>query len=61
MCTVFCATANPVEVLVAQTEFGRRILGVIDGLPPAGIETDADVADRKALVRRMGYKLEAGD
>jgi len=43
VCTVFCATANPVEVLVAQSEFGRGIIGVIDGLPPAGIETDADV------------------
>jgi len=57
VCTVFCATANPVEVLVAQTEFGRGIIGVIDGLPPAGIETEADVADRKALLRKMGYKL----
>ena len=57
VCTVFCATANPVEVLVAQTESGRGIIGVIDGLPPAGIETAADEADRKALLRRMGYKL----
>ncbi len=57
VCTVFCATANSVEVLVAQTEFGRGIIGVIDGLPPAGIETDVDVADRKALLRKMGYKL----
>ena len=57
VCTVFCATANPVEVLVAQTEFGRGIIGVIDGLPPAGIETAADEADRKTLLRRMGYKL----
>ncbi len=57
VCTVFCATANPVEVLVAQTDFGRGIIGVIDGLPPAGIETDADVADRKALLRKLGYKL----
>jgi adenosine/AMP kinase len=57
VCTVFCATANPVEVLVAQTDFGRGIIGVIDGLPPAGIETDADVADRKHLLRSLGYKL----
>jgi len=57
VCTVFCATANPVEILVAQTEFGRGIIGVIDGLPPAGIETAADEADRKALLRKMGYKL----
>jgi uncharacterized protein len=57
VCTVFCATANSVEVLVAQTENGRGIIGVIDGLPPSGIESDADVADRKALLRKMGYKL----
>jgi uncharacterized protein len=57
VCTVFCATANPVEVLVAQTEFGRGIIGVIDGLPPAGIENDTDVADRKYLLRSIGYKL----
>lgn len=57
VCTVFCATANPVEVLVAETENGRGIIGVIDGLPPAGIESDEDVADRKALLRKMGYKL----
>ncbi len=57
VCTIFCATANPLEVLVAQTEFGRGIIGVIDGLPPAGIETDADVADRMALLRKLGYKL----
>jgi adenosine/AMP kinase len=57
VCTVFCATANPVEILVAQTEFGRGIIGVIDGLPPAGIETATDEADRKALLRKLGYKL----
>ncbi len=57
VCTVFSATANPVEVLVAQTEFGRGIVGVIDGLPPAGVENDADVADRKSLLRSLGYKL----
>jgi adenosine/AMP kinase len=57
VCTVFCATANPVEILVAQTEFGRGIIGVIDGLPPAGIETAADEMDRKDLLRRIGYKL----
>ena len=57
VCTVFCATANPVEILVAQTEFGRGIIGVIDGLPPAGMETAADEADRKALLRKIGYKL----
>jgi uncharacterized protein len=57
VCTVFCATANAVEVLVAQTEFGRGIIGVIDGLPPAGIETAANEAERKALLRTLGYKL----
>ena len=57
VCVVFCATANSVEVLVAETEFGRGIVGVIDGLPPAEIENAADVADRKNLLRSMGYKL----
>ncbi len=57
VCTIFCATANPVEVVVAETELGRGVLGVVDGLPPAGVETDADEADRKALLRQLGYKL----
>ncbi len=57
VCTVYCATANPVEVLVAQTDLGRGIVGVIDGMPPAGIETSADEADRKRLLREIGYKL----
>jgi adenosine/AMP kinase len=57
VCTVYCATANSVEVLVAQTDLGRGIIGVIDGLPPAGIETRADEADRKRLLREIGYKL----
>lgn len=57
VCTVFCATANPVEVLVAETALGRGIAGVVDGLPPAGVETDADVAQRKRLLRSIGYKL----
>ncbi len=57
VCTVFCATANPVEVVVAQTAAGRGVLGVVDGGSPLGVETDADVADRKALLRRFGYKL----
>jgi adenosine/AMP kinase len=57
LCTVFCATANPVEVVVARTEAGRGILGVIDGGTPLGVETDADVAERKQLLRRFGYKL----
>ncbi|HUY30651.1 MAG TPA: adenosine-specific kinase [Acidimicrobiales bacterium] len=57
VCTIFCATANPVEVVVAQTDLGRGVMGVVDGMPPAGIETDKDEADRKALLRTMGYKL----
>ena len=57
VCTIYCATANPVEVIVAQTAAGRGILGVVDGGAPLGVETDADVQDRKALLRRFGYKL----
>jgi uncharacterized protein len=57
VCTVFCATANPVEVLVAQTDLGRGIVGVVDGMPPAGIETASDEAARKQLLRDIGYKL----
>ncbi len=57
VCTVFCATANPVEVLVAQTAAGRGIVGVVDGATPLGIEGPADVEERKALLRRFGYKL----
>jgi len=57
VCTIFCATANPVEVLVAETDLGRGVVGVIDGMPPAGVETETDVADRMALLRRIGYKL----
>ncbi len=57
VCTIFCATANPVEVIVAATSRGRGIVGVIDGEPPVGVETDADVDDRRALLRAIGYKL----
>ena len=57
VCTVFCATANPVDVIVAVTERGRGIVGVIDGSPPVGIERDTDVADRRGLLRALGYKL----
>jgi adenosine/AMP kinase len=56
VCRVYCATANPVEVVVAETDQGRGILGVIDGSSPKGIESDQDVADRKALLRKIGYK-----
>jgi uncharacterized protein len=57
VCRIYCATANPVEVLVAQTPQGRGIVGVVDGEPPLGVETDADVAERRELLRRIGYKL----
>ena len=57
VCSVYCATANPVEVLVAQTERGGGILGVVDGEPPLGVETEADVTARRELLRRIGYKL----
>jgi uncharacterized protein len=57
VCGIFCASANPVEVIVAHTELGRGVVAVIDGLAPAGVETDADVADRTQLLRTIGYKL----
>jgi len=57
VCRIYCASANPVQVLVAETEQGRGIVGVVDGQPPLGIETDADVAERKDLLRRFGYKM----
>jgi adenosine/AMP kinase len=57
VCHIFCATANPVEVILAETEQGRGILGVVDGVKTKGIETEDDVAQRKALLRTIGYKL----
>ena len=57
VCRIFCATSNPLEVVVGETELGRAILGVVDGSSPAGVETDDDVAARKELLRRFGYKL----
>jgi adenosine/AMP kinase len=57
VCRVLCATANPLQVVVGQTDRGRAILGVVDGEPPLGEETDDDVAERKELLRRFGYKL----
>jgi len=57
VCHIFCATANPVEVIVAQTESGRGIAGVVDGASPLGVETEEDVAARHDLLRRIGYKL----
>ena len=55
---IFCATANPTEVLVAQTEQGRGILGVVDGFSPRGIEDDEDIAWRKDFLRMIGYKVK---
>ena len=57
VCRIFCATANPVEVVVTETQQGRAILGVVDGGSPLGVETEEDQAERKALLRRFGYKL----
>ncbi len=54
---IFAATANPLEVIIAETEQGRGILGVIDGITTRGIEGDEDIAERKAFLRAIGYKL----
>jgi len=54
---IFCATANPVEVIVAQTTQGRGVMGVVDGFSPKGVETAEDVKERKAFLRKIGYKL----
>lgn len=56
VCHIFCATANPTEVVVAETEQGRGILGVVDGFVPKGIEADEDIAWRKGFLRMIGYK-----
>ena len=57
ICTIFCATANPVEVIIAQTDLGRGVLGVIDGYSPKGVETNKDIQERKEFLRKIGYKL----
>jgi adenosine/AMP kinase len=57
VCAIYCATGNPVEVIVAETESGRGILGVIDGMKSKGIETESDIAARKQMLRKFGYKL----
>lgn len=57
VCRIFCATANPVEVIIAESDQGRGILGVIDGSSPLGVEDDAGIVWRKDLLRRIGYKL----
>ncbi len=57
VCTIYCASANPVDVIIADTEQGRGVMGVVDGYRSKGIETDRDVASRKELLRRIGYKV----
>lgn len=57
VCCIYCATANPVEVIVAQTDAGRAICGVVDGGSPLGVETETDIVWRHDLLRKIGYKL----
>ena len=57
VCRIFCATANPVEVIIAKTDLGRGIMGVIDGLTTRGIETEEDIKERKDFLRMIGYKF----
>ena len=56
VCSIFCATANPAQVVVAESEQGRGVLGVIDGFPPKGVETAEDAVKRRAFLRMIGYK-----
>jgi hypothetical protein len=56
VCSIFCATANPVEIIVAESEQGRGVLGVIDGSSPKGVESQSDIAWRHDLLRKIGYK-----
>ena len=56
VCSIYCATANPVEVVVLETAQGRGVLGVIDGVPPKGVETAADAEKRRSFLRMIGYK-----
>lgn len=56
VCSIHCATANPVEVIVAETEQGKGVLGVVDGFPPKGVETEADAKVRQEFLRKIGYK-----
>ncbi|MBI3916093.1 MAG: adenosine-specific kinase [Betaproteobacteria bacterium] len=57
VCRIFCATANPTEVILAETQQGRGIMGVVDGFSPKGVEDEAEIAWRKNLLRQIGYKL----
>jgi len=56
VCSIFCATANPLQIIVAENEQGRGVLGVIDGSSPKGVEQDSDIAWRRDLLRKIGYK-----
>ena len=56
VCNIYCATANPVEVILAESPVGRGVLGVVDGQSPLGVETEEDIRKRQALLRRFGYK-----
>ena len=57
VCNIYCATANPVEVIIAETDQGRGVLGVIDGVKSKGIESETDIKTRKEFLRKIGYKL----
>ncbi|MFQ6050239.1 MAG: adenosine-specific kinase [Candidatus Hydrothermarchaeota archaeon] len=57
VCSIYCATANPLQVVIAETEQGRGILGVIDGFPPKGVEEEEDIEKRKEFLRKIGYKF----
>ncbi|MFH0848683.1 MAG: adenosine-specific kinase [archaeon] len=58
VCTIHCATANPIEIVVAETDQGRAILGVVDGFHSKGVETTRDIEERRGFLRKMGYKLK---
>ena len=57
VCRIYCATANPVEVIISETEQGRGIMGVVDGFPPQGVEAEEDITWRKNFIRMIGYKF----
>jgi hypothetical protein len=57
VCTIYAATANPLEVIIAETAQGRGIIGVVDGSKSKGVETDADIKERRQFLRKIGYKL----
>jgi adenosine/AMP kinase len=57
ICNIYCATANPVELILAETTQGRGVMGVVDGLPPLGDEGPEDILERKSFLRKIGYKL----